>query len=220
MPASLTHLLTGRAALPLLAPENPSLYYLGCVVPDAPNLDGFASKEVRWASHLRAKDAEQWMENVVHFLKNTKADRSYALGYAVHVTGDVVWDELFEKSLQKAIHAEQFTGEERFRLRWREHHRFEQEQLCADWWQREVKPMLTQAVPMEINGLSPELACRWRDYLENDYVPAPSGDMTGFVTMPLVEEFSLQIIKKLRHEKIYREESAVYDEAMQKMRRI
>ena len=46
MPASLEHLLAGRRAAELLRPEELPQYYLGCIAPDAPNLDGFASKEV------------------------------------------------------------------------------------------------------------------------------------------------------------------------------
>ena len=66
-------------------------FYLGCILPDCVNLGGFAKKEIRWHSHLRAADLSQWEENTLakepgqHFrpsfnrICHTHSDR-YSLG--------------------------------------------------------------------------------------------------------------------------------------------
>ena len=42
-------------------------FYLGALAPDAVNLNGFASKEKRWTSHLRDKDLKVWRKNIIEF---------------------------------------------------------------------------------------------------------------------------------------------------------
>ena len=290
MPASLEHLLAGRRAAELLRPEELPQYYLGCIAPDAPNLDGFASKEVRWSAHLRRPEPEEWIRHALkwlmkegkpsslrlgyavhvvgdavwdaHFEKKlqkavdaaalSREERfrcrwdehyrfeqeqlqadwwlqevrwsahlrrpepeewirhalkwlmkegkpsSLRLGYAVHVVGDAVWDAHFEKKLQKAVDAAALSREERFRCRWDEHYRFEQEQLQADWWLQEVRPLLAQAVPQAINGLPETLIGRFRDDLISSYAPAPEGKTVGFVTAERVAAFGQQLCEALQ----------------------
>lgn len=200
MPASLTHLMVGQKALACMAPENLPQYWLGCVVPDAPNLDGFASKEERWHFHLRDRELTQWMENIVAFRREqAKAvERSYLLGYIVHTVADVVWDELFEKRLDQAIQGQKLTKEERFRSRWSEHYRYEREQRTADWWLKGVAPQLRLAIPQEINGMEMKLVERWRDYLVEDYNPVANTATVGFVTAEIVEEFGERVAERLK----------------------
>ncbi|MCI8405483.1 MAG: zinc dependent phospholipase C family protein [Oscillospiraceae bacterium] len=198
MPASLEHLLAGRRAAELLRPEELPQYYLGCIAPDAPNLDGFASKEVRWSAHLRRPEPEEWIRHALKWLMKEGKPSSLRLGYAVHVVGDAVWDAHFEKKLQKAVDAAALSREERFRCRWDEHYRFEQEQLQADWWLQEVRPLLAQAVPQAINGLPETLIGRFRDDLISSYAPAPEGKTVGFVTAERVAAFGQQLCEALQ----------------------
>ena len=198
MPAALEHLLTGRRALEVLRPASLPLYYLGCVAPDAPNLDGFASKEIRWSAHLRREDPEDWIRHALKWAKEKEGNPSLRMGYAVHIIGDAVWDLRFEKGLQKAVKADGLSREERFQRRWNEHYRFEQEQLQEDWWIREVRPLLAQAEPEGINGLSAEQLRRLRDHLVTDYAPAPQGETVGYVTPERIAEFQAQVAKCFR----------------------
>lgn len=198
MPASLTHLLVGRSVLPLLSPEEPGQYYLGCVAPDAPNLDGFAPKEVRWSAHLRDGETDRWVENAARFVSGcAPGERSLALGYAVHVVGDAVWDEQFEKGLRKAIGAKALSREESFRRRWDEHYRFEREQLEADWWRLEVRPLLSGAEAAGVNGLPAGLVRRYLAYLLEAYAPCPEGEPVGYLTEALAAEFGGRVAERI-----------------------
>ena len=47
-------------------------FYLGCILPDCVNLGGFAKKEIRWHSHLRAADLSQWEENALAFYQKNR----------------------------------------------------------------------------------------------------------------------------------------------------
>ncbi len=199
MPASLTHLLVGREALTagLFAWEpEPSQYYLGCVLPDAPNLSGPAEKAVRWAAHLRDKDLDCWVDNAARFFQHCPPEkRSLALGYAVHLVSDAVWDQRFEKGLRKAVGGK--TPDEIYRRRWNEHRRFEAELEKAPWWRDEVRPLLEKAHPQGIGTISDGLAGRWLSAFLAEYRPAPVGKTVGYVSAELAAEFSARVRKRL-----------------------
>ena len=61
--------------------RDPGQYYLGVTAPDSVNLDGFASKEIRWAAHLRAKTPKEWYQNIEEFYqkRRKKADPDFAI---------------------------------------------------------------------------------------------------------------------------------------------
>ncbi len=62
-------------------------FYLGVIAPDSINLEGFAPKEIRWTSHLRAKNLDIWLENVKEFYQNNKNNYNeyFLLGYILHI---------------------------------------------------------------------------------------------------------------------------------------
>ena len=58
-------------------------YYLGLLAPDAPNLEGFASKEERWRAHQRRQDYHEWREALDRFYIQEKDHypHDFLLGY-------------------------------------------------------------------------------------------------------------------------------------------
>ena len=49
-----------------------SNFYLGVLAPDTPNLNGFAPKIERWTAHQRAKDYQEWKNNIIKFYNENK----------------------------------------------------------------------------------------------------------------------------------------------------
>ena len=74
---------------------NSTDFIVGNIAPDSVNLNGFASKEDRWTSHLRDKDFDIWIEKAKTFyeLNKDKVDNNFLLGYISHILTDVIHDK-------------------------------------------------------------------------------------------------------------------------------
>ena len=101
MPEILIHLRVGYEVNKKYKAKNEEQYYLGCILPDAVNAYGFASKEKRWNSHKRDKDLNKWEESIIEFYKKNieKYPEDYLKGYLVHVLTDVIADKFYDKYL-------------------------------------------------------------------------------------------------------------------------
>lgn len=72
-------------------------FYLGALSPDAVNVNGFASKEERWTSHIRNKDLNKWRLNIINFYKQNQNNynKAFLTGYLIHILTDIVFDDYF-----------------------------------------------------------------------------------------------------------------------------
>lgn len=77
-------------------------FYLGALAPDTVNLNGFASKEERWNSHLRNENLDIWLENVKEFYNENKDkyNKYFLLGYVLHIITDIVHDKYFYQDIR------------------------------------------------------------------------------------------------------------------------
>ena len=77
-------------------------FYLGALAPDTVNLNGFASKEERWNSHLRNENLDTWLENVKKFYNENKDkyNKYFLLGYVLHIITDIVHDKYFYQDIR------------------------------------------------------------------------------------------------------------------------
>ena len=77
-------------------------FYLGALAPDTVNLNGFASKEERWNSHLRNENLDTWVENVKRFYNENKDkyNKYFLLGYILHIITDIVHDKYFYQDIR------------------------------------------------------------------------------------------------------------------------
>jgi len=80
-------------------------FFLGNLTPDAVNIDGFAAKEDRWASHLRKKNRNEWREEVRKFYDKEKDNynRDFILGYITHILTDIIHDDYLYLKQRKQI---------------------------------------------------------------------------------------------------------------------
>lgn len=147
-------------------------YYLGVIAPDAVNLDGFASRQVRWASHLRERTPREWYASAGKFyrkqLKNGFPDRDLLLGYLVHTLTDAAFDETLHDPIWAAAgKMSSLRGEnlESNDAGWEECFRFDRSQLAMPWWTQTVRPALAAGKPQEIGTIPAELLGRYQDHL-------------------------------------------------------
>ena len=150
--------------------RNPS-FYLGCVMPDCVNVDGFADKETRWRAHVRAKDLSLWEKNAADFYHKNQGATSDALltGYTIHILSDILWDRYFHDSVWSRAREMEPQQQNGFAPGWVECFRFDGERMRSLWWQDTIRPFLEQAHPESINGLPISLAEAYRRYLLYTY---------------------------------------------------
>ena len=89
-------------------------FYLGLMAPDAVNLEGFASKEERWTSHIRDKDLTIWQNNIINFYKKelNNYPKNFILGYLIHILTDIIYDKYFYKEvIDKIVKGDGLTGD-------------------------------------------------------------------------------------------------------------
>lgn len=80
-------------------------FYLGALAPDSVNLNGFAPKEVRWTSHLRKENLDEWLEKVKEFYNENKNkyNKYFLLGYVLHIITDIVHDKYFYQNIRNEM---------------------------------------------------------------------------------------------------------------------
>ena len=149
--------------------KDPASYYLGVAAPDSVNLDGFASKEIRWEAHQRAQTPKGWYVRAGAFYHRLKEehfpDQDLLLGYLVHILTDAAFDETFHDPIWVSAAIRSGGKLSRQDAGWAECDRFDQSQLSESWWLDTVRPALTAAKPVAIGPISEELLCRQQKYL-------------------------------------------------------
>lgn len=146
-------------------------FYLGCIAPDAVNLEGFAPKEKRWGAHLRSGDLPTWYRQIGDFYRREhgRVEENLLLGYCIHNLTDVAWDECFHDRVWREMERLALPPMMDMGPGWDDCFRFDFEELHRPWWQEEVAPALAKATPARINGLSAELLDAYRADTLNHY---------------------------------------------------
>lgn len=136
-------------------------FYLGCITPDSVNADGFASKDIRWAAHIRASDIKEWYDNNIEFYHRNIANvnNDLLLGYVIHNITDAAYDEFFNFTVWNELKKINKVPISSSGIGWDDCFRFDFDQRKEPWWMNEVSPALKESVPTEINGIN-------RSYIE------------------------------------------------------
>ena len=161
-------------------------YYLGCLYPDSVKAFGSVSREIRYSSHLRSKDIDEWYENNnIFYRQNTgKINEDFLLGYIIHNITDAAYDRHFN-----------YINRDDWK-------RFNQEQCKKEWWIREVLPALKLAVPVSVNDISEIHVETWlRKLTDSNYWFNSPEDKPREITINMMNELS-DIVYKIVYEYI------------------
>lgn len=208
MPGPITHLKTAYFILEnkIASVSQPEQFFLGAISPDSVNIDGHAAKEIRWPAHLRDFDLKKWLLNVREFYEKECAkhsDKSFLLGYVVHIITDIVWDMYFERELWSCFETISLPRSSWKSERWNELYGYEALQMKLPWFEDSVCPLLQNAKPLSIGTLKTEQVAAWRDAVSD--CRQPKGHLPRFVDDELMQRFfvkaseifSLLIIEKM-----------------------
>ncbi len=171
MPGSITHLMIAYHYIEeygFTDEEIPSIL-LGSIAPDSVNLKGHAPKEVRWASHLRNADLDQWLDNAKNFFERSSKD-ALTIGYLLHIVTDIVWDKYFDTVVYQALLKRGVPKESLKLARWHEFDRFENEQHEKEWYKKSLT-MLENAKKRDFHTISEKQMSDFCQYvIERDKV--------------------------------------------------
>ncbi|WMJ21853.1 zinc dependent phospholipase C family protein [Paludicola sp. MB14-C6] len=202
MPASMVHLYIGyqfQQSCHLV--HNKPQFYLGCIAPDAVNLDGFAPKDIRYTAHLRKADLDDWMQNVIDFYTEykEKLDDDFLLGYVLHIFSDIAWDKKYDHLLWAALKKRGLPKEQQFGARWEELFAFDQLQFDEKWWTEHVALELKKSKAIPINNIDADLIDRYRIFKVDKNLQALQYDTPRVLTQELMDEYANYAIALLKN---------------------
>lgn len=124
-------------------------FYLGAIAPDTVNLNGKASKEVRYSAHLRSVDVNEWIENIVAFTKENEQVKltypDFFKGFIIHLLTDIAWDKVAQPELFEAMRQNGVSEGKLNDKKWNELLSFDRKAVKSDIWTKKVRPQLKSA---------------------------------------------------------------------------
>ena len=179
--------------------DSPS-FYLGCIAPDSVNTDGFADKSTRWRAHLRAETLDQWEQNVAAFALAHPAPEDPALleGYLIHLLTDILWDRFFHDAIWSRAKQLDPVPRHGFAPGWTECFRWDRQQMQAPWWKQSVRPVLAQAHPTSINGISPALLGKYQQFVLQEYEATLPAEQPLLLSMDTIADLADRLIEEKR----------------------
>lgn len=203
MPTSMFHLNVSKKIAEKYPKYDTANFYIGTIAPDAVNLNGFADKPIRWSAHKRAKDLDEWKNNIIEFYNREKDNynKEYLLGYVVHVLTDIIADELYYKEgMYEDIVKNRTSEDKAFGFFKDQIQVYERSQLNTKWW-LDVKTKLCDCEVYQINGISQEMICGWKNKVLKDYEEKKFEEF-DYITPETVEICVNRVIKVLKGNEI------------------
>ncbi len=178
MPSISVHLtLSARLAESLEVKSLPD-YYLGAIAPDAVNIDGFASQELRYGAHIRSKDYAEWKRNIAVFRKENGGlytnRPDFLKGFLLHLYTDIAWDEVVQPKLFDYLRSCGLAEDELNIRKWDELRGFDSILSQQPEYISAISE-LKKAQPTAVTTVTPGQLSKWRDKivaLEYPYPPA------------------------------------------------
>lgn len=199
MPSSMVHLLVAHSVKDAFSISDIGKFYLGCVAPDAVNLDGKASKEVRYKAHLRDTDYQKWINNVAVYKEEHSELLSvcydYFCGYLVHILTDIAWDLTAQPLLFKKMSDKGIADNELNTKKWNELSFYDSVSAKTDVWKNEIRPLLKDAKEDCSLTVSADDADRCRDLIVSESFAASDNKSFGLVTDDMVTEAAKNVLE-------------------------
>lgn len=197
MPSILFHELVGYKFSKKNPKYNTNNFFLGAMVPDAVNAYGFASKEKRWAAHLRDENLEKWQENIIEFYKKNKDkfEHTYLIGYVVHVLTDIFCDKIYQKNIYFDLLSKGKDYNSAYSYYEQSIRKFENSNIDEMWW-KEVRNNIQNAEKIPINNISENMIDDWIDYVIHQYEERKY-EKADYITMEFVNNVLEEIEKSI-----------------------
>lgn len=202
MPSILFHELVGNKIAKKYKKYDTCNFYFGIMAPDAVNAYGFADREKRWGTHLRAENLEQWKNNIIAFYQKNydKYENTYLMGYLIHVLTDIICDEIYQEVLYPDLLKRGLDYHSAYSYYETAIEKLENNNILEPWWE-EVQDKLKKGEKILINNMSQEMLKDWENYTIKKYEKRKY-ETTGFLTDKFVDEVIKRIENILTKENI------------------
>lgn len=191
MPSTMIHLVIANNISEKINISNLGEFYLGAIAPDTVNLNGKASKEVRYCAHLRSTDCGEWLKNVSEFSEKNKDIKSkypdFFNGFLIHILTDIAWDQTAQPKLFELM---KLSGADESRLnveKWNELLAFDQKTVKCDVWNKEICPLLTNAsAPCGLTVDKNKLEDYKKFVLNLEFLPPRTADSNDLISSDMI----------------------------------
>lgn len=203
MPSIMIHLYTGYQFIKTCnLVKNKAQFYLGIVAPDAPNVEGFAEKSIRWSAHLHHSDLEKWSQQVIDFYieNKDKSDNDFLLGYVLHLFSDIAWDKKYNAKMIADINNLPLTEKQKLDARWDEFFYYDRIQCTEPFWVETVRPLLETAKPIELNNIPLDKLEQFKQQTIKGCLESVADIFPSVLTRELIEEYSFYAVAVLKNE--------------------
>ena len=196
MPSACVHLNIAYMLKEKLKIADIPQFHLGSISPDAVNLEGFAEENIRYAAHIRNRDYNVWKNDIAKFYEQNKdkLNKSFLLGFMVHIYTDIAWDELVQPGLFEYLRSAGTADEAFKKEKWAELYRLNSLIAQQDFYSQILKSLST-AECTGISTVSADLLERYRDYLAEDYQDKISNEKPNFLTLDMLEKTAAAVLK-------------------------
>ncbi len=202
MPSTMVHLFTADKIASALEINDISQFFLGSVSPDAVNLNGFASQEVRYAAHIRSIDPEVWKNNVSEFYrKNLSAyinEIDFFKGFIVHLLTDIAWDEFIQPDLFEGLRRSGITEDNLRKEKWVELDRLD-DLLLSDSRFEFIRSRLSASHPVAVSTVSQELLEKFKEHILIQTNKKKSDEKPVVLKYEHIEAVSKKVLELYNH---------------------
>lgn len=205
MPSTMIHLFIADNLKDDLKVCDRGQFYLGAISPDAVNIFGKASKELRYSAHLRSSDYNEWIDNISRFVKDNKdlseKGSDFFKGFVVHLITDIAWDQtaqpvLFDKMLAKGVSKDELNF-----AKWDELCGFDNNAVELELWTKVIKPSLKAASVKQSYTVDRELLIKTHRFVVNEGFVKKSASTTSLITNDMLNaasERAYELIKTIK----------------------
>ncbi len=168
-------------------------YYLGLLAPDAPNLNGFAEKEIRWKAHVRRKDLQEWRKALQEFYQEEKSHfpKDFIIGYYIHILTDIIYDDFMYLKVRESIEKDGYSREESHQVMRQDMLNYRSEN--PSW----SKILLESTKSYDIQGITKDELSKWKEHqiLLNDTI---KNNSCKYITDEIINELNELVEKELK----------------------
>lgn len=141
-------------------------FFLGLLAPDSVNYNGFAAKEIRWTSHQRKKDLQEWKDNLNNFYIKEKNNypKDFIIGYYIHILTDIIYDEFLYAKVKEKILKDNFKQKEAHEIMGQDMNKYYFSEI------EEIKEILkSNNNSYDILNINKDLLLKWKEKQINNF---------------------------------------------------
>lgn len=167
-------------------------FFLGLLAPDSVNYNGFAEKEIRWTSHQRKKDLQEWKDYLNNFYIREKNNypKDFIIGYYIHILTDIIYDEFLYAKVKEKILKDNFKQEEAHEIMGQDMNKYYFPEI------EEIKEILkSNNNSYDILNINKDLLLKWKEKQINNF---NNKNSSKYITEDIITILNEEVLKNVK----------------------